>query len=177
MGESTEDAISRLLLTAEAVKKHEAAACIIVDMDKCCENVSHLKLMEAGRQHDFPLVVLRICLSMRRAARGIAWDGVFSSFVFARQTVVPGCSIALWLAQLLMISTLDDVCSQLPHQLTNVKVYVDDASIQVKGWAGEVVAAATKARLVVRRASEQGASLPISMTKGRVTASSMQMAQ
>ena len=60
VGKSTEDAVSRLLMTAEAARKHEAVACIIVDMDKCYENVDHLKLMEAGRRHNFPLVVLRL---------------------------------------------------------------------------------------------------------------------
>lgn len=134
VGKSTEDAISRPLLTAEAAKKHEATAFIIVDMDKCYENVNHRKLMEAGRRHDFPLVVLRLCLTMYRAARAIAWNGVFSSFVFAQQTVVLGCTIALWLVQLLMISSLDDMYAQLPRQVTNVEVYVDDVRSRSKVW-------------------------------------------
>lgn len=176
VGKSTEAAVGRLLLTAEATLEGEEAACIIADIDKCYENVRHVQLIAAARRHNFPLAILRLCLSMYRAARAIAWNDVFSSFVYSGQTVVPGCSIALWLVQLLMISPLDDMLERLPRQVKNLEVYVDDASLLIRGRVGEVAGIATRAGAALCRAFEEGASLPISTTKGRVAASSMKLA-
>ena len=91
VGKSTEDAVGRLLMTAEAAKADEEVACVIVDIDKCYESVQHEKLVAAARRHGFPLAVLRLCLAMYRAARTIAWNGVYATFKFSDQTVVPGC--------------------------------------------------------------------------------------
>ena len=118
VGKATEDAVGRLLLTAEAKQEGEEVACMIVDIDKCYEHVDHHKLLEAACRYGFPLAILRLCLAMYRAARALAWNGVYSKFVHSGRTVVPGCSIALWLVQLIMMSPLvlfdDQGSSHLP---------------------------------------------------------------
>ena len=75
IGKSTEDAVGRLLLTAEGATENEEAACTIWDIDKCYEHVSHEKLMRAASLHGFPMAILRMCLKMYRAARTVAWEG------------------------------------------------------------------------------------------------------
>ena len=145
VGKSTEDAIGRLLLTAEAAGEDEEVACVREDIDKCYENVKREKVIAAAIRHNFPLAILRLCLAMYRAARAIAWNGAYSAFVHSGQTVVPGCSIALWLVQLLMITPLDEMISNLPRQISNLEVYVDDVAIQIRGQVGKVGAAAIKA--------------------------------
>ena len=93
VGKSTEDSIGRVLMQGEAISTAEEAAVIIADIDKCYENVDHAKLRRAAIQHKFPLAILRLCLRMYRAARTVCWDGVFGNFVYAGQSLVPGCSI------------------------------------------------------------------------------------
>ena len=190
VGKSTEDAIGRLLLTTEGTGDDEEAVCIIADIDKCCEHVDHHQLVKAAIRHNFPLGILRLCLCMYRAARTISWNGVFAvaagggpppagenqsintlDFVFASRTLVPGCSIALWLLQLVMLTPLDDFVESMPAQITDLEVYVDDASLQVVGPKGTVVSTASRAAKALFRAFQDGAGLPISETKGRVVAS------
>ena len=88
---STEQAVGRILLQAEAAQADEEVACLIADIDKCYENVSHEKLVCAAKAHGFPLAILRLCLTIYRAARTVIWDGVFcSKWVYAPRTLVPG---------------------------------------------------------------------------------------
>ena len=47
-GKSTEDAVGRVLLASEHIDNSQEAACLILDIDKCCENVSHLRIQEAA---------------------------------------------------------------------------------------------------------------------------------
>ena len=107
IGKSTEQAVGRLLLAAEGIKANQEAACFIVDIDKCYENVDRRRLQRVAVQHDPPLAILRLCISMYRAKRTVAWGRVYGTFVQSGQTLVPGCSIALWLLQLVMVTSLD----------------------------------------------------------------------
>ena len=175
-GKSTEQAVGRILMQAEAARDDEEAACIIADIDKCYENVSHEKLVCAAKVHGFPLGILRLCIGMYRAARAVTWGGVFSKWVFSPRTLVPGCSVALWLLQLVMLTPLDELLSQLPRQVINLEVYVDDASLQLRGKKGEVFGAAVRASKALISAFEDGACLPISKTKGKVVASTAALA-
>ena len=105
---STEDAIGRLLTTVEAQDDDwEESACVIMDIDKCYEHVDHNKLIVAAIRHNFPLPILRMCLNMYRAARTLVWDTTYGKWVFATRSLVPGCSVAVYLLQLLMITPLD----------------------------------------------------------------------
>ena len=76
-----------------------------------------------------------------------------------------------------MMSPMDSMLAKLPKQVKDLEVYVDDASLQVRGRVGEVAAIATKAGKALCAAFEQGAALPVSQTKGRIVASSVQLAQ
>ena len=178
IGKSTETAVGRLLLAAEALDDaQQEAAAVIVDIDKCYENVGHVKLREAACRHGFPLGILRLCLAMYRSARRIGWAGVISEAIFASQSLVPGCSIALWLLQLLMLSPLDELVASLPPQVTNLEVYVDDATLQVIGRKRTVEDLTVDAAGRLFSAFTDGAGLPISQTKGRVTASCKELAE
>ena len=66
------------------------------------------------------------------------------------------------------ISPLDKLLTELPKQVVNLEVYVDDASMQLKGRKGEVFGAAIRAGKALINAFEAGANLPVSKTKGRV---------
>ena len=73
IGKSTEDAVGRLLLTAEGATENEEAACTIWDIDKCYEHVGHEKLMRAASLHGFPMAILRMCLKMYERRK--RWHG------------------------------------------------------------------------------------------------------
>ena len=126
--------VGRMLLATEGVDLSvEEAASVIVDIDKCYENVQHTKLVRAAVQHGFPLRILRMCLMMYRASRTVAWDGVYGGFVQTCQTIVAGCSIALWLLQLVMLTPLDEFVCDIPWQVKCPEVYVDDTTLTIVG--------------------------------------------
>jgi hypothetical protein len=172
-GRSTEDAVGRVLLASEQMDYTHEAACFILDIDKCYENVDHGRLQRAAVQHDFPLSVARACIAMYRCWRTVAWDGVYGKLVRSAQTLVAGCSIALWLLQLLMLTPLDEFVQNLPIQVRMPEVFVDDATVVIVGKVGTVAKIATQAAKDLARAFEQGCSLPVSATKGQVTGSTM----
>ena len=104
-GKSTEDAVGRLLATVEAQDDDwEESACAIMDIDKCYEHVDHGMLIVAAIRHRFPLPILRLCLRMYRAARTLVWDTTYGKWVHATRSLVPGCSVAVYLLQVLMIT-------------------------------------------------------------------------
>ena len=181
VGKSTEDSIGRVLLHGETISTAEEAAVIVADIDKCYENVSHEKLRKAAIQHKFPLAILRLCMKMYRAARTVCWDGVFSNFVHSSQTLVPGCSIALWLLQLVMITPIDEFIHELPRHIAskvhNLEIFVDDSAMQVTGPKGQVEDAMVYAAKGLLKAFEESADLPISRTKGRVAATTTGLAE
>lgn len=117
VGKSTEDAVGRLLLASEGIEPTQEAACFIWDIDKCYEHVDHARLQKAAVLHKFPLALVRLCISMYRAQRTVAWGGIYSTFVRSNRTLVPGCSIALWLLQLLMITPIDNYLLELPREV------------------------------------------------------------
>lgn len=43
------------------------------------------------------MATARLCINMYRAQRTVAWGGVFAGLTISAQTLVPGCSIALYL--------------------------------------------------------------------------------
>ena len=176
IGKSTEDAVGRILLAAEGKRADEESAGFILDIDKCYENVDHEKLMEAAVRHEFPLFILRLCIKMYRSRRTVAWDSVFGKTVRTSQTLVPGCSIALWLLQLLMITPLDNYVDSVPPQVQQPEIYVDDGTVLVIGKKGTVEDITVKAAKGLANAFEVGASLPVSRSKGRVVASDAKLA-
>lgn len=74
VGKSTEQAVGSILLKAEGIKQDEEAACCILDIDKCYENVDRQRMQRAEIQHNFPSAIARLCLHMYRAWRTVAWD-------------------------------------------------------------------------------------------------------
>ena len=170
-GKSTEDVVGRVLLATEHLDKTKEAACFILDIDKCNENVEHSRIQAAAIRHSFPLTVARACISMYRNRRTVAWDGVFGQLVQTEQTLAAGCSIALWLLQLVMITALDEFADSIPPQVRLPEVYVDDATVVVVGDVGTVANLTTRAAFSLVHAFEEGCGLPVSRTKGQVTAS------
>ena len=84
------------------------------------------------------------------------------------QTLAAGCSIALWLLQLLMITPLDEFCIGLPIQIKLPEVYVDDATVTVvarRHLIEDLTVRAAK-RLVI--AFEEGAGVSVSKTISQV---------
>ena len=75
---------------------------------------------------------------MYRNQRTVAWDSVFGQLVQSEQTWAAGCSIALWLLQLVMITALDTFADSIPPQVRLPEVYVDDATVVVVGDVGTV---------------------------------------
>ena len=100
-----------------------------------------------------------------------AQTGTHRISFYAARTLVPGCSSALWLLQLIVMTPLDDFIDSMPPQVRDLEVYVDDASLQVTGVKGTVATIITKAANALFRAFQEGAGLPISETKGRGVAS------
>ena len=90
---------------------------------------------------------------------------------------MPGCSIALWLLQLQMLTPLDEYAAELPIQVRQPEVFVDDATVMVVGRQGTVVDLTVRAARGLVQAFEEGAGLPVSRTKGQVTSSNLQVAR
>ena len=135
--------------------------------------MDHGRIQRAAIQHGFPLSVARACIAMYRCHRTVACDGVFGKLVRSAQTLAAGCSIALWLLQLLMLTPLDEFVLNLPIQVRMPEVYVDDATVVIVGRRGTVAKIAVQAAKDLAKAFEQGCNLPVSTTKGQVTGSTM----
>jgi hypothetical protein len=76
-----------------------------------------------------------------------------------------------------MLTPLDEYVYDLPWQVHTPEVYVDDATVIVVGEKGTVQGIAVAAAKGLVTAFEQGAGLPVSRTKGQVTASSLGLAR
>lgn len=111
---------------------------------------------------------------MHRSKRTVARGLVFATFSQSGQTLVAGCSIALWLLQLVMLTPLEEYVACLPWQVRCPEVYVDDATVLVIGQVGTVEDIVVKAAVGLIKAFVGGAGLPISLTKGQVTVSLIQ---
>ena len=82
VGKLTDDAIGHDLLVGEAVADAQQAACLIADINKCYENIEREKLLQF---YDcaFGCIVVRA-----------QFDGTACSVM---QSLVPSCSVALWI--------------------------------------------------------------------------------
>ena len=108
-GKSTEQAVGKMLLTTEGMEAREQeAVTVVMDIDKCYEHVGHRRLFRAAISFRFPLAIARLAIRMYRAARTLQWEGAFASWVYAGRSLVPGCSIAVYLLQLVMLEPLDE---------------------------------------------------------------------
>lgn len=137
VGKSPEQAVARMYLKAEGIKQGVEAACFILDFDNCCEHLDRSMVQRAAAQHGFTLAVARLCIHMYRAWRTVAWRFCFAMLAKSSQTLVLGCSIAMWLLQLILITPLGEYFVTLPIQASTPEVYVDDATVMITGKAGK----------------------------------------
>ena len=89
---------------------------------------------------------------------------------------MPGCSLALFILQLVMLTPLDEFDASLPMQVRMPEVYVDDGTLLIIAKAGELVKVTVQAARGLFNAFGQ-AGLPVSKTKTRVAASSTGLAK
>ena len=87
--------------------------------------------------------------------------------VRAGDSIVPGCSIAWWILQMIMIQPLG-----LPFsQCRVVQVYMDDVTIQVISDRRDVVEKAHQATDALANAFQRGADLPVSRSQAKAISS------
>ena len=86
------------------------------------------------------------------------------------------CALALAVGD---VDAADDFLEKLPQQIRdrveNLGIFVDDATLQVPGKKGTVEDIVVYVGKQLLNAFEKGAGLPISKTKGRVTATSARL--
>eukprot|EP00959_Pyramimonas_sp_CCMP1952_P048495 1012308-Pyramimonas_sp.AAC.1 len=71
--------------------------------------------MMAAKMHEFPVVILKMCMSMDAAPRRIRWADTYSFAVAVGQGVLPGCTAAMYLLQLVMNTPFDVFVSSTSH--------------------------------------------------------------
>lgn len=97
--------------------------------------------------------------------------------MFSGQMLVVGCSVALCLLQLLMITPLGEYFFYLPPEVRTPAIYVCDGSVYVIGRKGTVEDITVVPAKKLCKVFEDGAVLPVSKTKRRVTASCAKFAK
>eukprot|EP00959_Pyramimonas_sp_CCMP1952_P414977 8694813-Pyramimonas_sp.AAC.1 len=92
---------------AYARDKQRATTTTLVDISKCFGRVCWRRVLQAAEHYGFPTQVLQLCLAMYSAPRRIKWTTSFSYSCQVSRGVLPGCSIAMFLLQLVMMLPFD----------------------------------------------------------------------
>eukprot|EP00959_Pyramimonas_sp_CCMP1952_P132040 2760819-Pyramimonas_sp.AAC.1 len=94
-------------------------------------------------------------LSRRRRS----WGGCFSTQVFARQGVLPGCACVMFCLQYAMLTPFDPLFSHAMHMHRSLHVCADDIAISVIAPTRNVVSSASEVlRLLARVLNHLGLS-------------------
>eukprot|EP00959_Pyramimonas_sp_CCMP1952_P347669 7282361-Pyramimonas_sp.AAC.1 len=101
-GKCTVDVAARTMVHAEAADQLQGGAIVtaLIDISKCFDRVIWMKILMAAKMHEFPVAILKMCMSMYAAPRRIRWADTYSFAVAVGQGVLPGCTAAMYLLQL-----------------------------------------------------------------------------
>ncbi len=173
-GRSAEKAVWQVSLRDEAAAaRGQSSASSMLDLVKAFEHIPLETLWKKGREHSFPLVILRLVLEMCAAPRRLVFRGAVSEPTATLTAVIAGLVIAIDCMYLMVIDALDRLRADFP-QVKSI-AYVDDLTLHRVGSEDEVrqdLAAATK-QLV--RELEEGCRLVVSKGKSGAVASTRKL--
>ena len=108
-GKSTLEVGARTLLHCEAQQFTDSSAVltVLIDISKCFDIICWNRVLKAAAEFDFPTPLLKLCLAMYYAPRRIRWGSAHSYAVQVQKGVLPGCSVAMFLLQLVMMLPFD----------------------------------------------------------------------
>jgi len=124
--------------TAEyaAYKDGLSYACGLLDLEKAYENIKHRNLVREARRHRFPMRLIRLAIMLYRMPRMVVIEGIATVYVYTHQTVVAGCSFAVDLMKLSVVTAVDNVQEANPKAW--LAVVVDDLTAAAVGRPSEV---------------------------------------
>ncbi len=169
------DAVHRQAMRQEAaVASGEAAAVVLEDLEAFYESIDRGRLLEAAREHRFPIPIVRACLAMYAAARMITLDKVAARELYPCRGLIAGCSFATTLVKLFYITPLDRAVTKLPIG-TNVDFFIDDIAVTAVGPRREVAARVVEAHALIRKAVTEELGCTLASQKAAIIASSKEV--
>eukprot|EP00959_Pyramimonas_sp_CCMP1952_P151402 3168127-Pyramimonas_sp.AAC.1 len=79
-----------------------------------------------------------LALRMYSCERRLAWSGASSEPVYASRGVLPGCSMAVFILQLVLLTPAGSLHGSSIHIDRALHVYADDLTMQVKAKMAEI---------------------------------------
>ena len=122
--------------TEAATLMRRSHAATLVDLEKAFERIQHHRLVEAARQWNFPLRILKMALAAYRLPRVIGIGGVFSKAMVATKGATAGCVFATLELRAMILQIGDAICNRFPE--AELTMYVDDDTIEAEGEEHEV---------------------------------------
>ncbi len=150
------------------------AATLLWDMASYYELVRRLPLWHRARRLQFPVVILRVALSLYDRPRMLSLNGALSRPLLADNGIIAGCSFANALTRAYSVEAYDRVAvaiGDMPVEHGALDVFVDDVALTITGTKTQVVAAITEAKDVLKHEIEANLYCDIEMSKAAVVSS------
>ena len=172
-GKSSEDVAYKVALAAEAKGDELETLLAIGTLQKGFEMIRYHRLYRAAVTHRYPLDILILSIHMYTAARRAKCGDAVSRPVWASYLVVAGCPIAMSLMCLNLLKPFDDFVMQVPLELNELALYVDDFIMLLvlrEGDDGQRERAVEAIRDLVARLDDNDS--PVKKEKGRLLSTS-----
>ena len=153
---------------AEAAQSaQQTFACLLSDVYKCYECVDHQKLVQAGRQHNYPLVLLRLAIASYRAPRRILYSGLVSRPIAPSAGILAGNTSATTELKLMFLDVV--IKHQHNHKGVTLSIYEDDLSLDCfSNDRHQVISSLTEAAIDLQHSVESLAGLTLAPSKSAV---------
>ncbi len=173
-GRSAEKAVWDVSLRDEAaMARGMCSAATLVDLVKAFEHIPLEALWARGREHGFPLKVLRLVLELCSAVRRLVFRGAVSQPTSTLTAVIAGLVAAIDCMHLVVVNVLDGLRKDYPQ--LRVIAYVDDLTLHRAGTEQEVKEDLEAATAQLVRELENSCRLVVSRVKSGVVASTKQL--
>ncbi len=173
-GRSAEKAVWEVSLRDEAaMARGMCSAATLVDLVKAFEHVPLETLWANGKEHGFPLQVLRLVMELCSATRRLVFRGAVSEPTSTLTAVIAGLVAAIDCMYLVVVDVLDKLRKDYPQ--VRVIAYVDDLTLHRAGTEQEVKEDLEAASAQLVRELEENCRLVVSRVKSGVVASSKRL--
>ncbi len=173
-GRSAEKAVWEVSLRDEAAAaRGMCSAATLIDLVKAFEHIPLETLWARGKEHGFPLWLLRLVLEMCSAARRLVFRGAISEPTATMTAVIAGLVAAIDCMHLMVVNALDRIRREFPRVRTIA--YVDDLTLHRAGTEQEVQQDLEAATAQLVGELERDCRLVVSRAKSGVVASSREL--
>lgn len=146
---------------------------ILLDLKHFYDTVCRQKLLEAGRKHGFPPMLLHHAMVVHGGPRFLCAEGQSSQAVHTERSIIAGCPFSVALAKLYLWET----CSLVYciHPSLRVCSWVDDISVDVIGRSPRQVADRMVKVFQTLQASLKEAKLQLSPNKSGIVVNTREL--